>query len=270
MKPMTRLKTFDSYSLQMLGYLTNTIFPLRIGEIARGVLLARKSKLPNSTSIATVVLERLLDVLSLLLVFAIVSLLYTFPQGYGKAVRMMGFGTVGTLGIISYLVIANGQVKAYIKKLLKLFPDKVYRMISSTVWSFIDGFRVIKSSEDFPLIAVETIGLWLLYGLQAYAGFVAFGFHTDYSLISASPFIASLVVLAIIAVSLSIPSAPGGVGTFHAAAVFAMSLYGVPADEAAGFALVLHAVSASYYVGFGVLFLWREGMHFSDFKRLAD
>jgi len=269
-KPVGRVKLIDSFSLQMLGYMANTIFPMRLGEVARGILLGKKIKIPTSTALATVVVERLLDVLSLLAVFVLVGLFYSFPEGFVKGAITLGIGALGLLVIILYYSLAKDPLGGITGKILSVLPVTIREKIKSIIRGFIDGFSMLKSGRHYPKVVLETVLLWVLYGLQEFSVLVAFGFHRDYALIAASPVVATLVILAVVAVVLSIPSAPGGIGTFHAAAIFALSLFGVGMDRAVGFALVIHALTISCYLGCGMLFMWREGLHMGELRRMND
>ena len=100
--------------------------------------------------------------------------------------------------------------------------------------------------------------------------FMAFRFHLDYSLISINPVLATFVVLAITAVGLSVPSAPGGIGTFHAACVFGLALFSVDPDAAAGFALLIHAISIVFYLLGGFPCMWFEGLHWAQLRDIGN
>jgi uncharacterized membrane protein YbhN (UPF0104 family) len=89
-----------------------------------------------------------------------------------------------------------------------------------------------------------------------------------YPLIGSAPILASFVILAMNSIGVSVPSAPAGVGTFHAVLIFGLSLFDVPASEAAGFAVVIHAVTVAFYIVFGLPMMWREGLHLSELKSI--
>ncbi len=269
LKPVCKVKLLNSFSLQMVGYFTNSIFPLRIGEIVRGVLLGRRANLPKSTAISTIVVERLLDVLSLLAIFTVTGFLYELPKGFGKGALILGIFSLSLFLFMIYLAAAKNPLDGFIGKLIGLLPEKISLIVSELFQNFVQGFSAFKSSKHLPIIAFETALLWFLYGYQAYIMMAAFGFTTDYPLVAASPLISTLVILSIFAVALAIPSAPAGVGTFHAAVVFTLALFDIPAEAAAGYAVTIHFLSFSFYIGAGFLFMGREGLHIAEIKSIG-
>jgi uncharacterized membrane protein YbhN (UPF0104 family) len=134
--------------------------------------------------------------------------------------------------------------------------------------NFLAGFALLKNSKHYFLVLLETVILWLLYAGQLYLVLLAFHFDTEFPLIAVSPILAVFFMLIIDTIGISVPSAPGSVGTFHAMVVFGLSLFEVPPDAAVGFAIVQHAVYVIYYLIAGLPFLWREGLHFSQLGSL--
>ena len=267
-EPVGRLRLFDSYSLQMVGYLANAILPLRMGEVIRGILLGRRIGVSKSSALATVVLERVIDVLSLLAVTATVGFIYPFPSVIKKGVFVLGLGSVVVMFAIVYLAFAKDPLDGFIGRVLNLFPRKAAERLRGIAEKFIVGFGLLKAGRHYGVVIIESLGLWLLYALQVYFILLAFDFPRSYELIAVSPFLACFVILVLSAIGLSLPSAPGGVGTFHLANIFSLSLFGVPQSPAAGFALVIHAVTILFYLLAGIPFMLREGIGWRDLKQL--
>lgn len=268
-RPVGKLKVWDSFSIQMVGYMANTILPLRIGEFARGILVGSRARLSRSTGLATVLLERSLDVLSLLAFLGIAGFLNAFIIDpikdfniyLGHGAMIFGAGAVLLLGLILYLTLAIDPDTGLVARLLNLLPRGIHKRIRGILDNFKAGFKILKSTRHYFTIIIETASLWILYGVQLYLVIVAYGLNEGDNLISKSPVIATMVVLLISAVGLSIPSAPGGVGTFHMACILGLSLVGITDNEsAAGFAVLLHALTVGYYIIVGFFFMWREGM----------
>lgn len=272
LQPVVRIKLIDSFSLQSLGYFASTVFPLRIGEIVRAILLGKKAKIKTSTAFANVVLERLLDGLSLLAMFVIVAIIFQSEKigMFREGVMIMAGLSLAGLAVIMYFSFARAPFGGVTGKLLSYFPDVLRERIVEMLKGFIAGFSMLKSTNNYPLVALETVLIWVLYTAQEFSVIVAFGFHKSSSLIAEAPLTAALVILVINAVVLSIPSAPGGLGTFHAASVFGLGLFGVSGESAMGFALVLHALTTGYFVLSGILFMWREGLKMDQLKRMGN
>ncbi|MCF7811299.1 flippase-like domain-containing protein [bacterium] len=267
-KPLGRLSFLNSFSIQMVSYMANSVLPLRIGEIAKGVLLGRRLKIPASTGFGTVVLERAFDSLFLALMIIIIGLIYQFPQEIKSPAQILSL--VIFLGMVAliYLALATESDGGIVGKLIRMIPGKPGDQVYKIAISFTTGFAGIKSPAGYMAISIESILLWILYAAQVLAMMMAFRFHIDYPQIAASPVLVTFLLLVVTAVGLSVPSAPGGIGTFHATCVFGLSLFGVNADAAAGFALLIHAISIIYYIFGGIPFMWREGLHWSQLRKM--
>lgn len=270
LKSIKTVKLSDSYSLQMIGYFTSTVLPLRIGEVIRGLLLGKKYQMPRSTALTTVLVERLVDVISLLAVFAIVGVMYKSDgvTVLREGALILAVFSFGVLGLVLYLVLARNPLSGLVGKIISWMPKRIQKRTIQITENAITGFGMLKSADNYLLITVETILLWVLYTAQEFSVIIAFGFHRDYEMIAAAPLTAALVILVINAVALSIPSAPSGIGTFHAASIFALGLFGIAEEPAIGFALVLHALTVVFYTGAGFGFMWREGLRLNTLKQI--
>ncbi len=265
---LSRLKLIDSFSLQMVGYLANSILPLRMGEVVRGVLLARRQNITAGSGLGTVLIERILDVFSLMVVAAGVGFLFPFPKELAEGAIVFGFAAALGIFLTIYLALDKDPLGGRIGKFLG--GGRVARLIREKGGEFAAGFSLFRQTEHHWFILIETFLLWMIYALQGYLVLIAFDFPSLYETIGRQPILASFVVLVINAIGVSLPSAPAGVGTFHAVLIFGLSLFAVPTDQAAGFALVIHAVSVVFYIIVGLPFMWREGLHVNELEKIEE
>lgn len=262
-----RLRVWDAFSLQMVGYFTNSVLPLRMGEVVRGVLLGSRMGITRSSGLGTVLLERVLDMISMLIVMSAVSFLYPFPRQVAEGAA--AFGALATIGlvVILYLSFRRDPFGGSLGRLIG--GRRVGRVIREKGEHFAAGFALLRQTQHHFIVVLETGLLWLLYAAQGYLTLSAFDFPRQYPLIAAQPILASFVILVINSIGVSLPSGPAGVGTFHAIAIFGLSLFDVATDQAAGFALVIHAVTVIFYIFGGLPLMWREGLHIGELKRLG-
>jgi hypothetical protein len=265
---LSKLKLFDSFSLQMVGYLSNSILPLRMGDVVRGLMLARRQNIPTGSGVGTVLIERILDMFSLLVFAAIVGFLFPFPKEMAEGALVLGI--IAGIGIIItiYLAVDKDPFGGKVGKVLG--GGKVAQIVRQKGGEFVAGFAMFRQTDHHWVIVTETLLLWILYAIQGFLVLIAFDFTTLYPMIGQQPILSSFVVLVISAVGISLPAAPAGVGTFHAVLIFGLSLFQVPTDQAAGFALVIHGISAIFYIIFGLPFMWREGLHLSEIKQIEE
>jgi len=266
--PLGKLKTRDSCSLQMVGYLATAVLPLRIGEVARGLLLARRMDISKSSALATVIIERMLDVLSFLVILALVGLVFPFPQSLRRGADIFTGGAIVAGAVVVYLTFRKKPSASRPAVSAGSPGNRVKGFINGAISRFSAGFVFPTGWGKLTLVIAETIALWTIYTVQGYLVLLAFHFDRDVPAIAAAPFLAAAVVLVVNTIGTSIPSAPGAVGTFHAVCIFGLSLLGVAPEPAAGYAVVVHAVAAVFYIVFGIPYMWREGLHLTDLARI--
>ncbi len=267
-KRIGRLKLFDGFSIIIVSYFANSVLPLRIGEVARGVLLGRRINISNSAGLGTVALDRVLDLISLLILITITGLLYDFPVEVKHAAWILSIVSLGIILIIAAFVIFKEQRDGLLGKLLERLPTGLGKKLIGMIDQFVVGLTALKSSSSYLLISIDSVIIWSLYAAQVWLVMIAFSFPQNYSLIASEPILTSFVILVIASAVLSIPSAPGGVGTFHAAIIFGLALFGVDVDEAVGFALIIHAVTVLFYILGGFPLMWREGLKLGNLRGL--
>lgn len=232
----------------MFGYLTNIPFP-RLGEVTRPIYVARQIGESNSKIIGTIVLERLIDVLSMLLIMAVVGITLvsdpevlsrlfgvdvTDPEVYAVILKWLVIGVLvmAVSGFILFKVIVNlskkdGKLGDYINK------------VRETAKSFFQGVLSIRKLKNWPLFLLYTIIIWAFYILMMYIPFWMFDMQNVYDL----SFTDAIVLTMVSAVGISIPT-PGGVGSYHLFITYSLFvLYAVPEVTGLAFATVTHAVT---------------------------
>ncbi|MBM3326330.1 MAG: flippase-like domain-containing protein [Calditrichaeota bacterium] len=267
-QPSGRLRAIDSFGFHLIGYLANAVLPLKAGEIARIMLLAERLKISRSTALATVILERMVDLLSLLFILGLVYFIFPIPQRFTEAALVVGIFSTIAFAILAYFGIARKPFSGWLGRLFgrKLFGRRLRRFLTR----FIEGFAALRSTHHLGIVLFETIGLYILYTMQMYLMLLSFNFTSEYPLIVISPIVASIVLLVIDSIAIAVPSAPSAVGTFHAIAIFGLSLFDVPTDPAAGFVIVQHALGVVFSLVFGLAAMWREGVKISELKNLPQ
>jgi len=243
----------------MIGYMANNVLPLRAGEVVRVYVVARSWKVPDSslaarahpfwTTLATLVVERVLDSLVVVLILAVLVLVIRVPRFLEvAALVVLAIDLVGIAALIG-LVVAPDRCARLIARLASRWPTLQRRAI--TVFeTFVHGLDGIRTPSHAVPLVVWTAVVWLTPALAAWTMFLAMDLRL--------PFIAGWAVLAFVGLGVSIPSAPGYVGVFHAAAVLAVGLFGVPQSTGVGYALLYHASQILPVTLLGWLYLLRE------------
>lgn len=269
--PVNRVKARPAFSALMVGYFGNTVLPLRIGEFMRAYVIAKHAKVPISTGLATVVVERIIDVLMLLLVLGF-SIVF-FPN-IPDWLRTGGYSTFFMFGILVIflllLLFQRQKAMAIAGFLLRFLPVGVRQKILQIVNSFADGLEIFRRSEHYLLTIFWTLLMWGLYILIIRLSFNLFDFVSEsYPEVYKAPLVASLVMMTITTLGISIPSAPGAVGTYHGICILGLSLFNISSDTAMSYALLMHVSNFIPMIIIGTYCLMREGLRITELSGAA-
>jgi len=226
------------YRAQSIGFLVNNIVPLRMGELVRVWYLARETDTRGAAVLGTVVLERALDIVSVLLMAGFSVALLGAAAGDGVLARgarlMLPVAFVPVAGIAA-LRFAPAAVLRVVAFITRPMPDRIGEFVGTNLQRFTEGLGAISGGMHLWWIGVHSLLIWLVLGvLPMVAGIVAFGIDLgswDRLLVS------SWLLLAATGVAVAIPSAPGFIGTYQLAFVAVLVPLGV--DRATSLALGL-------------------------------
>ncbi|MFQ5674252.1 MAG: lysylphosphatidylglycerol synthase transmembrane domain-containing protein [bacterium] len=264
-EPLKSIKTPPLFSALMIGYATNNVFPLRMGEFLRAYAIGKSQKVSKSSAFATVVMERfVLDLTALLLILGIALAFSPIQLPYKETVEKGGYVVLTIVIMMTaasiFLSTKTQSTLAFIKRFL---PARIYHLVETTLVSFVKGCLVFKKSEHYLNIFISTCIIWLLYIASLYLTFQIFGFQTDYSFTLWH----SIVVLVIVTFAIMLPSSPGALGTYHFLCTEVVKYYGVSSEQGAAFALISHAMNIIPFTIIGLVYFWKENLHFSDAVR---
>jgi uncharacterized protein (TIRG00374 family) len=251
------------FSSVMVGYFVNSVTP-RGGELVRPFVYARRENISKSSVFATIIVERFIDVVFLLMMLGIVFFVnknlisQAFPQLSNE--RLMIFvGLVFLAVILLFLIITTNLFDIILEKVAKSISPKHYNRINEIWNSFKKGFSTLKNPKNYFKIFVYSTLIWALYALPLYLLFYAFGFQNTLNL---GVFDAGLLII-VSGVGTSIAPTPSGIGVYHWLIVTAMlQLYANITHEAAlAYATLSHGLTLLVQVLLGGFFLIRENLH---------
>jgi hypothetical protein len=156
-----------------IGYFINSFIPFKAGDLVRAWISGRKMKNGRGFALATVIVDRYLDILVVGILFAIFS---AFNLDSADSVWFYMFLAVGVLAVTVLVYILRGYVKRILKNIAGIFNAgieiRLLRFFWSLIWSFKDIFKKISKTR----LLLETLGMWILY-LASYYCFAAFLSH---------------------------------------------------------------------------------------------
>jgi len=268
LRPVHRdIRFWPVYAAMNIGYMINNILPLRMGELLRAYFLGKSENISKSSALATIVVERVVDVLAALVLLSITIFLFPFPDWIRNGLFYIGGGILLLIGFLLGLLFNTEKTILLLKGILKPLPQKLSDRIIDMIASFASGLEVMRSSRHYFAIFIYTATLQICYILSVFVTLKAFDLVSpDYPAIIASPLLASVVLLIIITIGVGLPSAPGAVGTFHGIVAFGVGLFGVGAEKAMGMAIALHLANYIPLTALGLICFWAQHFSFSDVK----
>jgi uncharacterized protein (TIRG00374 family) len=241
----------------MIGYMTSWVIPGRLGEVVRPTLLSAREKVPLGPCLGSVVADRLLDGVAIVVLFA--AGIWLSPLT-GDAARHVGPIRSASILFIGFLAVfigalvlassARGPLGRWVEQ-----RGKLVRWMGRTFLSISDGVRALREPRLLAWILAHSLLAWLTIGLGTWLGVRAVGADI--------PFGAMLVMLPMIALGVAVPT-PGGAGSYHAAMAFGLMLYQVNDVVAVTAGILMHVVITVPVILLGVVFIWTEKISWKD------
>jgi uncharacterized protein (TIRG00374 family) len=269
--PLGRVGYFDLFSATMVGFASGLLIP-RAGELLRPWLVSRRHEaIATSAGFATIILERLVDLVTVLALFALYLFVLPVPaqQASGRLMDLVtlggaaaGAGAVAILGFLLALHSNAARVVSGIERLFSRAPGWLSGLVGKLLRSFSDGLAVLRAPlPQLAAIAGQSLVVWLLIALGFHLNHLAFGI--------ALPFHATFLLIAFLVVGVAIPT-PGMVGGFHAFYLIALhEVFGVPRETAAAAGIAAHALTNLPILVFGLALLGREGLSLGRVSEVA-
>jgi len=241
LRPLKKIPTTGMFPIVTIGYMGNNIFPARAGEVLRAAILRDREGVSISASLATIVVERIFDAVVMLgFVFFNLGALenLTHNSGFiGNIQQLAVWGSIIFIGaLVVFLLAAMFPLvteRIVLKLIDRVVPLRIREKTRGIALKFLAGLESLRSPRDALMVFLTTILIWLFETGKYW--FVMQGFDFQVS------FFALMLMNGIVNLATTLPSAPGYIGTFDAPGIAVLVAYGVPAEIAAGYTLVLHA-----------------------------
>jgi len=253
-----------AFSIMNIAYLVNGVLPLRLGEVARVALVARAgSQVAVPQTIATIVVERLLDLLAVVILLSLALVGGCVPQ----ELRLVGASsaTLALLGFGMLIVLAMRPAWAQhvLAWLMARLPILQRWPLARWLGQFLDGLQ--------PLARPVTLFTALAWTALAWALSVWAGYVLMYALYDVADLATTALYIAAAAFAIALPAVPGNVGTYEASILLALTAMGYAFDgRALAFAVLVHAVNVFVHVSTGIVGFMAEGLSWGQFKQTAQ
>ena len=260
LSPIKGIPTKPLFDATMIGYFGNNVLPLRMGELLRAYVVSYKYEIPTSQVIGTLVVDRILDLIALT-VFAIFFLFNSELMNIPQWIIIIAIFI--TLFSFIFLIYIGGKNPNWqsIKQKYNLFNSTIGSKIFDIVSNVISGLSVLKKTTNKFGVYSFILVLWILYFISFI--FMAKGINLELNLMNIG------VLYVMLTLAISIPAAPGYVGTYHATCVAVLTnIYSVDLVASQTFAIVSHATVFIPFVIVGAIIFLKNSLNFSKLKSL--
>ncbi len=239
----------ELFRLEAIGLAVNNVLFMRLGELGRAALAARRLGVSAPTALASVAIERALDVAALLTIFLLAA---SAAPGFVPSSVRHGAGLLlaGALGALVVLAAAETSLApdGALEKLLRRWPR-----LHGFVEQLALGAAVLRSPAAAAQAGFWSLLLWTTDACLYWAGARALGLD------SLASYPRAVLTLSWAGASSALPAAPGAIGTFEAVVGDILARFGATASEGFAYAVVCHAVMYILVTATGLLLLWRVG-----------
>jgi glycosyltransferase 2 family protein len=253
-----RISTDSLFSCTMIGFMANMVLPLRLGEFVRPWALARREGLSNTMLLATIVVERAVDMLTLLTLLGVALFVHPIST-QSAAARLLQKGAL-LLVMLSvvltvFIVLLERSPKLahrVIELLTRPLPARARGRVQRLLDRFIEGLGLFRDLRRLSWVFALSFGMFLIYAFAIWVSLWSLDILLGWDV--------ALLMLVVTAIGIMVPSAPGYVGPLNAACVAGLALFKVPSEPAAAFSWFWLASQWLPITVVGLFYLNREGL----------
>ncbi len=263
----TRIKNL--FPATIIGYMANNLLPARLGEFVRAYALARSESLTTSAVFASLVIDRLCDGFTVLLILIIATFTVHLPPGMEKVQQTMELGGYITFGIYSVAVLFLLAMKRWtrgtlrlVTLLLKPLPERFSVKMVALLDAFMGGLRLSLRPAALGAVVLTSVAIWAAAIWPIDLTLRAFGIVL--------PAAASLFIMIFLVFAVMVPASPGYVGTYHAACVYGLMAFNIGKEQALSVALVMHAMNFFPVIFLGLWYLAKANLSLKGIREETE
>jgi uncharacterized protein (TIRG00374 family) len=263
------LPLYQLWRAVAIGMAGNNVLPARAGEFARAYVLSRETpKVTFSAAFASLAVDRVFDAFVVLMLMLVAMMSPAFPDVPigGRHVSDIVYGgaivATGALAALYLLVFFPQPLITLYEWLVRRVAPRFEARGREALISFASGLGVLRHPARFFAVLLWTIAHWLLNGVAFLCAFKAVGI--------AAPFSAALLLQGLIAIGVSVPSAPGFFGVFEKIGQVGLGIYGVDKALATSWAIGFHLLTFIPITIIGIYYFTKLGFHLRDLQRAED
>ncbi|NLL14374.1 MAG: flippase-like domain-containing protein [Fibrobacter sp.] len=249
-RPIKVVSLNNAISSYLVGVFSNLVLPFKLGDIVQGYSLSRKQEISKISTVSAVVIQRIFEVTSLMLIMAFVGLAFSFPLLFQRRTLVLGIVVLIAITGLLYLYRKREWVIKGIEKMVSRISPVLGRTVAMALEQFLAGTKVINSFSDVSKIMSLSLLSWVVQISMVRLTAEALNISID--------IVASAVVLLIINMGLIIPLAPGNIGTFQFFSILALSIFSVSKPKALTFSIIFQVIQGVPVILGGTISLFQE------------
>ncbi len=270
LRPVKPVPTKTMFPAVAIGYMGNNIYPARAGEVLRSVVLYRWEQVPVSSSLATVIVERIFDgVVMLAFVFLNLPRLasLTSDSGFiGNIQQVAVWGSaVFAVALLLFILAAmfpQPASRLVVALITRFLPERLHAAALGVSGRFLDGLASLRSPANALMVLLTSVVIWLFETGKYWFVMQAFPFQVD--------FFTLMLMNGVVNLATTIPSAPGYVGTFDLPGIAVLVSAGVDQALATSYTLVLHVALWVPITALGGYYALKEGVRWGQDLEQAE
>ena len=257
LRPLKLVPLVRLFPMVCIGYFGNNVFPFRAGEILRSYVLKREEHIDMSSSLATVIIERIMDGLVMLLFVFIALPFAPLPEVYRNAVIVMTGVFLAALLIFIWMASRPQRVALFYDIVAgAILPHRIRTRTDSLYAKFMLGLKSLSNPGDVVMIFLISVLIWLTETVKYWFVMHAFDFSVS--------FLVLMLMNGLVNLATTLPAAPGYIGTFDTPGIKTLITFGVNPSVAASYTFTLHAALWIPVTLLGAFYFWRGHFHMSD------
>lgn len=259
LRPLETIPALSLFSITSVGFLAIVALPARLGELVRPYLVTGVSGIPLSAALGTIIVERIADGLTVMLILAALLAFLPLPAWMLEAGGIFLFVTLSVMTPLLLLALGKEKAIAAASPLLRRLPAAVSQRLEGMIRSFAQGLAIVSEIRSLLRVILLSVVIWLVNIGVIYSLF--FAFRLDL------PWAAAFALMIVMVIGIAIPTAPGFIGNWHFFCVLGLGLFGVSRPDALAFAIVYHVVSMAIIIVLGLIFLPFHRFSLADLRR---
>ena len=261
---------YSRWAALNIGFMVTNVYPGRLGEIVRPLALSRMAPVTMSGALGTVVLERVLDAVALVFLLLITLLAPAFPDEAMVLGRSIGYAVSGAVLVAAALLVILGviigwpsRLIGFVLGLVRILPGNLEEGMTKKLESFVGGLQLLRRPVALAKALAWSVFLWIWMAGSFWAAFQAFGIELGFT--------AALFTQCVVSVFVSIPAAPGFIGTMQAGVAVSLSgVFSIAAEPTLSLAVGYHLAGFIPVTILGLHYAARLGLQVSSVESAVE